>query len=630
MIGWFYLASHRFLKKYSMSFNEVSTPPFSGLPELPGARRRLYADAWQGWMLCLSVVMCAAGWSFQLLTFTHAKEGLLVFGVFLASLGLIARGAMSARGWKALLPLWLGVLVVVWTGLFVVGVRRPEAVLEEAVRIMVMLTAGLMAYDLLEQQLWRRRFRGAMVLSGLVVVVLGLAQFAGVVRQWFPVSGPNDQVLYSVFGNQDFYGGYAAITLALAVAPALGRGRRGWWWVLAAMVLLSGVAISSSRSAWLAAGAGVLMAVWVARSRLAWGRVLVFGLLAMALIGAAMVLYPERTVERIVNTMRPGDAGGHLRLWFWSGAFLMIRDHAAFGIGLGNFGYWSPLYQGLALAEPGGQLLAHNSIHTLHAHSEPLEIAAETGLLGLSFIGWMVLRLIKRRGPEWAGLAALLVFVLFNSSLHSPPFGLVAVLLTVMLLARENRIPLTSKDSRVLPWAMVALSLALAVAVVWIVLLPSYLLTRAEATHVAGNDPVAQYGAVAGHAWPSPEAHEELAIALYEQSDFAGAREQLFLAQEGVDTGRLYLLLARVSMRLGDDRLARDAMQKVLNRWPWHAEAWNVLYAAATDEERTALEDHARRWGISLPRSEPEGEQPVGEDSHDPNTGESTFRTSEL
>jgi hypothetical protein len=600
-----------------MSFNPATISDYVAMPELPGVRRRLWGDAWTGWVLCITLVLCAVAWSFQLLTFTHAKEGVLAVGVALASLGLIARGAMSTRALRALLPLWLGLLTAVWMGLFVKGVQRPEAVLEEAVRILVILTAALIAYDLLEQQRWRRRFRAALVASGVGVVLLGLLQFAGLAQTLFPVAGPNDQAVYSVFGNQDFFGGYAAIMLALAVAPAIGRTPRGWWWALAAMVLFMGVAISSSRSAWLAAGAGVFVAGWVARPRVAWGRAITCALVALAMAGAVMVKYPERTVERVVGTMRPGDDGGHLRLWFWSGALHLIDEQPFLGAGLGNFGYWSPHYQGEALAAPGGHLLAHNTIHTVHAHSEPLEIFAETGLLGMVFMVWMLLRLLKRRGPEWAGLTALLVFVLFNSSLHSPPFGVAGSLLAVMLIARGGRLPLISEDSTAFPGLVTGLACALLVAVAWTVLIPSYRLTRAEAIHVGGGDAITLYEKAIHHGWPLPEAHEGLAIALYERGDHAGARSQLLLAQRGVDTGRLHLLLGRVSLLLEEPRLARESMRRVLARWPWHAEAWRVLYAGAGEEERAVLEDHAARWGIHL---EGGAEDTVGEHAGNANT----------
>lgn len=454
--------------------------------------------------------------------------------------------------------------------------------------------------------------------SGVAVVLLGLAQFSGLAVALFPTTGPNDQAVYSVFGNQDFFGGYAAITLALASVPALSQGRNGWWWALAAVILLSGVVISSSRSAWLAAGVGMLVALLLARKRLAWGRLAVCALLAAVIAGGAMMRYPERTVERVAVTMTPVDEGGHLRLWFWSGAVLMLQEHPFFGVGLGNYAYWSPRYQGAALDAPGGQLLMRNTLHTIHPHSEPLEIATETGMLGLGFMLWMIARLLGRRGPEWAGLAALFVFTLFNSALHSPPFGVAAILLGVMLLARGHKLPLHAGESVVFPAVTVVLAGTLLTAVWWTTLVPSYLLAKAEAVHVEDGHPNEEYQAVIDYAWPMPDAHEELAIALYEQGDYDAALTQLLIARDGLDTGRLHLLTGRVSLLLGELPLARESMRAVLMRWPWHTEAWRVLYDMARGQERAALLEHAERWGIeAMPPSESGAQQPMRENAGD-------------
>lgn len=571
------------------------------LPVIRGAARRSAADAWSGWVLCATLVLGAAAFSFSLRTFTHAKEAVFAGGVMLMALGLLLRGGVSWRGLPALLPLWLGLLVSVFAGLFAGTARLPAALLEEAVRITVLLLLGFLAYDLAEQRAWRRRIRAALLLSSVVVSVLGVLQFTGLAHAALPVMPGMDQPVYSVFGNQDFFGGYIALGMALSLGMALRRGRGGWWAVAALALLAPGLVVSSSRSAWLAAAAGMLAAVaWAARS-LDWRRGAVAAVLLLGIGAGGMALYPGRTIERLVYTFAPSDESGHLRLWFWSGAALMVRDHPVRGVGLGNYGYWSPWYQGLALRMPNGHLHAHNELHTVHVHNEPLEILAETGLLGAAFLAWMLLRLLRRSGPEWAGLTALFVFLLFNSALHSPPFGAAAVLLAVLLLARGPRIPLTARDSAPLALGMNALAAGLAAAVWWTVLAPSYLLTKAEDAHVARAEPVPYYEAATAHPWPNYAAREQYAMALLEQGALNEAREQILLARGGLDTGRVHLLLGRLSLALGDAALANDAMQRVIWRWPANAEAWRVLYYLGDEKSRAALLEHARKWGMDTP-----------------------------
>ncbi len=276
----------------------------------------------------------------------------------------------------------------------------------------------------------------------------------------------------------------------------------------------------------------------------------------------------------------------------------MVRDNPVAGVGLGNFRYWSPVYQGEALQAPGGEYLSHNRLHTLHAHSDPLEILAETGLIGAAFLLWMLVRLWRCAGREWAGIATLLAFTLVNSTLHSPPFAVAAVLLAVLLLARRRRIPLGDADS--VPFAVSTVLFAglLAIAAGWTIVWPSHLLAVAEDAHVAEENPLHHYEAVFAHRWPNYSAHEGYAMALMDAGNMEDARIHLLYANEGIDTGRVHWLIGQTSLALGDEILAAESMRAVLARWPAHEGAWQVLYRLAGEEERAVLRAHAVKWGI--------------------------------
>jgi hypothetical protein len=109
------------------------------------------------------------------------------------------------------------------------------------------------------------------------------------------------------------------------------------------------------------------------------------------------------------------------------------------------------------------------------------------------------------------------------------------------------------------------------------VFLPSYYLRAAEDLHVAGEDPVAAYERVLAFPWPQALAHEELAIALLDQNRRDEAEAHLRAAMHGLDTGRLYYLLAQTADARNEEARARDWYLLCLMRWPWHRPSWKRL-----------------------------------------------------
>lgn len=567
-------------------------------PELivPSGIRRDVGDAWLGWVFAATVLAAALAYSFRFVAFAHAKEAALGLGASLAAAGLLIRGGVSWRGFRAFAPLWLGLIVAVALGLGPALVRVPWRTVEEALRLALLLSCASMVFDLLEQRRWRARFRNSIIASSTAAALLGLAQYAAILDTWFPAFAGNDQRIYSVFGNQDLFGGYLALGLALLVPDIVSGRKRLAAGLAVSSALLAALLLSGSRSAWLAMAVGILVGL----PRRAVNRRAVAALtVALTVAGGVTALAaPERTYERVLKTFSASDTGGNLRLWFWDGAVRMAADAPITGVGLDNFAYWSPHYQARALSAPGGENHAHNELHTAEPHSEPLRILAESGITGLVFIGWMLIRLCRLRGPEWGALAALGTFSLFNGAFLSVPHALAGLLLAGMLLAREKRIPLAERDSVLLAVVFAVLLPALAAGLLWTRILPSYQLVAAENAHMTGEDALPFYERALAHPWPSPEGREEYGMALWENGDVVQARVQFELALEGLDTGRVYLLLARAADMLGDAEAARRAYMACLWRWPSNKDAWRALWRLSDDEDRPALRAHAARWNI--------------------------------
>lgn len=544
-------------------------------------------------LLCLST----AAWSFHLTSFLHAKDLVLALGLPVILVMQYRRFQVTLRGFRALWPLWAGVVFWGISGLFIAEV--PAHLLESLVRwALVLLVAQFMLEAFLApgQREWLYR---AFIASGLAVSALGVLQYAGLLHWMLPVFPGYDQRAYSVFGNQNLLGGYTAFTLVLLVA-LFARSRKPdapqlLGFSAAVALLLGALVISATRTAWLAAAVGTVSMLFMPGGFTRISRLLrrsprPFLLLPAVAVAIVLVMGAPLLQHRISQTLSEADVGGRGRLWFWTGALHMIRDHPWTGTGLGQFAYWSPLYQGKALWEPGGETHFFNELHTVHAHSEPLEWLAETGALGILFWAAFFLVTFRRRNPGLPALITLGVFGCFNTFTHSAPHAL-----ALLLLAGSAR--KMTGPSRPIP-KVTALLAGAAVPVVFllVVIVPSVLLCRAEQAHVRGDDPKALYQRALAWPWPNYRAHENYAIALLDADRFLEARHHLETATAGADTGRIYLLMTICAVAQREDYLAFVYARECLLRWPRNEYAWSTLMERCPPEQAAFWREAQRRF----------------------------------
>lgn len=550
-------------------------------------------------LLCATVVSPIV-YSFRLTSFLHAKEVVLYLCIGLAALVMFSRRQLSWRGFAAFLPLWVFLAGAILLRLLLFPCAVPADAIVETVRWALLLLGAAFAYDLLSQDAWRRRFTDAFLLSAVVIAGLGLIQYARLAPFLFPEFDHYDQRMYSVFGNQDLLGGYLAMAVPFSVYRLVNQPKSDKFSVAAFGILLAGLLLSGCRAAWFAALCGVLVAMPYKHLTLRGGARL--GAMTLTLVLALALLAPQSTVERVAQLFGGNDQGLRARLWFWDGTLRMVRDVPLAGLGLGNYGYWSPRYLGEALHAPGGDHHFHNEAHTVHAHSEPLELGAETGIVGLLCWLWMGSRLVRRRAPEWGPLAALLIFSCFSFPLHSAPHAWAGLLMAGMVLARRGGKQFSdsayrpSHTSAVAAYGSSALCIGLALFYGWALLLPSYRLRRAEEHHVAGQPALALYEKAVAHPWPQPAAYEEHAIALAEAGRGMEAIEEFRRALAGRDTGRIYLTLGALALDNGDKEPARRWLRECLARWPHNADAWRLLVRATAPGDHHEVLQQARRW----------------------------------
>lgn len=571
-------------------------------PLQPDTAQPLQAgDARRGALFGLAVVLGACAFSFGFTSFLHAKEAVLAIVLLVVSLVWIHDRRSLWPAIRAFAPLWLLLIfsVAIHVGFGVAQV--PAFTLETCARFATVLLLTAYAFDFIGGSVARGRFVVAPIFaSALLVALLSLLQYAGLAEWLLPAFPEYGQRAYSVFGNQGLSAGYIAMSAPLALAWYCAGGKRARWALLALIILLAALLVSGSRSAWLAATIGALVVVPLRRITPRRG-LLLCGLSVMT-VAIVTIAAPDATLRRLTASFSTSDAGYNARLWYWGAASRMLRDAPLAGLGPGNFQYWSPSYQGDVLQSEHGHESYRNEIHTLHAHSDPLELATETGVIGLALMVWMFLRLRKGRGAEWGGLAAYLAFGALNTTLHSAPHMLAALLFACVLLKRG---PPRSPDSSAAPtdsawpsiWAPAVGALGLFMFTFWAVLVPSYRLSSARAAYEA-DDPAAEglYVQAARAPWPAYEAAEEWAVALFEQNRVAEIEEFVQHAARGRDTWTVHYLSGALAGYRDDPDAALEAYRASLRRWPEFLPAWSAALDLAPQDERSALLSEAGKW----------------------------------
>lgn len=243
---------------------------------------------------------------------------------------------------------------------------------------------------------------GILLLTGLFQGLVGIYQFwlRGEGPYHFAILGGCFYRAYGTFEQPNPYAGYLGITLALAVGVAAGmleehiRLRRGTTparWLLLALVVATvavmGVALvmSWSRGGWLGFTAAVGAMALALPRRARWGILLVVaiilagtGLYSAGLLPASVTARFTSFVEDIrfedVRGVGINDTNYAVieRLAHWQAALEMWRHHFWTGVG---FGCYEPAY--------GDFALINWPIALGHAHNYYLNIAAESGLIGL-------------------------------------------------------------------------------------------------------------------------------------------------------------------------------------------------------------------------------------------------------
>jgi len=266
------------------------------------------------------------------------------------------------------------------------------------------LTLYLLFFGLMARILRSPRLR-----SWLIAVFLNVAlivSFYGV-RQWIdkvpPLATWNDPTstqanvtrVYSFLGNPNLLGSYLLPAIALSAATLFVW--KGWATRALALTMLvvncACLRYTDSRGAWIGFVALLvvfLVLLWYWYNPLMpkfwrqWALPLGLGGLAGALILGVALVEPVR--DRVSSMfIGRGDSSNNFRINVWTAVIDMIRDRPILGIGPGNtaFNKVYPLYM-----KP--------NFTALSAYSVLLEIAVETGFIGLTCFLWLLTVIVNQ------------------------------------------------------------------------------------------------------------------------------------------------------------------------------------------------------------------------------------------
>jgi putative inorganic carbon (HCO3(-)) transporter len=367
-------------------------------------------------------------------------EALLALILAAWALRMASQGQMILPTAPLVVPwlLWLAACLLSWTQALSLG-----AALSETVKWVEMLALYLFVVAVVGQRHipW---LLTAFLVAALAQAALGVYQsFMRVGPEGFLIFEGQMLRAYGTFRQPNPYAGYLGLTLPMAYSICLWGIGNVIAWVRTprlgqilgfglAIASLGGIAVamyaSQSRGAWLSAVMAILITSFARSKRAA----VIFGFLLSALLivvalGAADLL-PTSVVQRfaeIIPTLQvPNIATAEVtdanfpmieRLAHWQAALNMWRDHLWLGVGLGNYPVIYPLYAIGRWRDALG-----------HAHNFYLNVAAETGLVGLLLYGalwfsifWFSWRAIRMTQGLQRAVAVGILGTLVALSVHN-------------------------------------------------------------------------------------------------------------------------------------------------------------------------------------------------------------------
>ncbi|WP_414548338.1 IctB family putative bicarbonate transporter [Anabaena sp. CCY 0017] len=289
-------------------------------------------------------------------------------------------------------------LVLLYWAIAVVSAALSP-VKQAAFKDLVVLTLYLLLFALCARVLRSPRLRSWLIILylhvSLIVSIYGLRQWffgATALATWVDPQSPLAKTtrVYSYLGNPNLLAGYLVPAVIFSLVAIF-----AWQsWIKKALALTMFIAnaaclvLTFSRGGWIGLVVGVLTAIallvywWSVQMPPFWRTwslpIILGGMIGLLLLA---VIFVEPVRLRVLSIFADRqDSSNNFRRNVWDAVFEMIRDRPIIGIGPGHnsFNQIYPLYQ-------------RPRFTALSAYSVFLEIAVETGFVGLACFLWLII-----------------------------------------------------------------------------------------------------------------------------------------------------------------------------------------------------------------------------------------------
>jgi len=324
-----------------------------------------------------------------------------IFALVFVSLLLSLWGIRSAlcKEWPIRLP-WMSLpvaLLVVAALLSLLGATNGRVVIQSLVLLVFFALFGILVANVVKRESDVALILFSLLVSASLASLYGLLQYLGVMRG--PSGGRGYGEIISTMGNRNYLGEFLVTLLfpsVLLVVRLRLRPLRTLALLLVAFCF--GTILLVQQTSAVVALIVTLVAFLVALALfrpiepLAKGRRWLLALLVL-LVLTFLIESPSGPLNSVVGLSADSPSwfsrfweqnSGRTRSWDWWVGWEMLKDHPIVGAGLGNYKLDFLPYKAEFLASPQGAAYEFYIPRAAQAHNEYVQIAAETGIVGVS------------------------------------------------------------------------------------------------------------------------------------------------------------------------------------------------------------------------------------------------------
>lgn len=223
------------------------------------------------------------------------------------------------------------------------------------------------------------------------------------------ISGVTLMRASGIFPDPHMFAFYLGISAPLALFLFLSPDRYRRWWLTSFIIIVLADLLSFSRGGYLGliTGLSIFFVSYFLRFTVTWN--IRHALLLVGILLTLCVFFLSPFGTRFFSSFSSHDGSNTERLRLWEESLSFIAARPFFGTGLGN--YPLAVKPSASYREP------------IYAHNLYLDIALETGIVGLFFFGGFLFLGLARTWRYWKKEGSLLSLALFSSlivfSVHS-------------------------------------------------------------------------------------------------------------------------------------------------------------------------------------------------------------------